>query len=273
MEFNIFKLLLVSLIELFYLVGVLIGIGFLLGVLEHKSNMYLQRSFGRKAVIVTALIGTPIHEFGHLIQCWIWRHKVLEVKFLQFNEPNGVLGYVNHQWNAKSLYQNIGNFFIGLGPIFSGIAALIGAMYILLPDSYQVFKVAFHSQTVSEHLIDRSSIQFVGSSLLSIGKALFAFSNLTNPGFWLFLFIAISVSSHMALSASDIKGALNGLISIYVLLVVLNVIATLFHVDGYNMVVSMVKYNAYLLAFSSIAFLFSLFTFGVSLLIFLLKRK
>lgn len=273
MEFDIAKILMVSLIEMLYLVGVLVGTGFLLGVLGHKSNLYLQDSFGRKAVIVTALIGTPIHEFGHLIQCLIWRHKVIEVKFLQFNDPNGVLGYVNHQWNARSLYQSIGNFFIGLGPIFSGITALIGAMYILVPDSYHVFKVTLDAKAASEHLIDMSSIQFVGSSILSIGKALFMLSNLTNPGFWLFLFIAISISSHIALSSSDIKGSLNGLISIYVLLVILNVIATLIHVDGYNLVVSMVKYNAYLLAFSSIAFLFSLITFGVSFLMFMLKRN
>jgi hypothetical protein len=264
---SILKLIFVSLIELFYLVGVLIGIGLLLGVLEKKSNTYLQRAFGRKGILITALIGTPIHEGGHLIQILIWRHKVIRVKFLQLGDPNGVLGYVEHQYNKSSLYQQVGLFFIGLGPIFSGITSIIIAMYVCVPHSYETFKHSVETNLYSGQL-DMQMIKLLGVSILDITKSLFTLSNLLSPLFWIFLVFASCVSSHIALSKADIRGSVRGLITIYLLIVVFNVIAISLDLNGYNMIISMTKYNAYILAFLSIAVLFSFITFVISFLLY-----
>ena len=52
----------VSLFETLYITGSLILVGLVLGLLENKANFYIQRTFGRKGIMVTAQIGTPIHE-------------------------------------------------------------------------------------------------------------------------------------------------------------------------------------------------------------------
>ncbi|WCN37444.1 hypothetical protein [Aneurinibacillus uraniidurans] len=262
--------LLISFVEMLYLVGVFIFIGFLLGYLEKYSNTYLVRALGRKGVLLTAWIGTPIHEIGHLIQCILWGHKVTKVKLLQLNSPDGVLGYVEHQYNPASVYQQVGNFFIGLGPIFSGIASLIVGMYLLVPQSYATFKAQIH-QHISIEKVDINVLKTIGEAVIVISKSLFTLHNLTTPSFWLFIVLAISISSHIALSKADIQNSANGLVMIFALLVVFNIIAGFLHVNSYKMIVQLAEYNAYVLAFSSIAVLFSLITLGFSYLLYKLK--
>lgn len=262
--------LLISFVEMLYLVGVFIVIGFLLGYLEKYSNTYLVRALGRNGVILTAWIGTPIHEIGHLIQCILWGHKVTKVKLLQLNSPDGVLGYVEHQYNPASVYQQVGNFFIGLGPIFSGIASLIAGMYLLVPQSYATFKSQIH-QHISVEKVDINVLKTIGEAVMMISKSLFTLHNLATPSFWLFIVLAISISSHIALSKADIQNSANGLVMIFALLVVFNMVAGFLHVNSYKMVVQLAEYNAYVLAFSSIAVLFSLITLVFSYLLYKLK--
>lgn len=261
---------LISILELIYLVGIFIVVGLLLGFLEKLSNTFLVRAFGHRAVLLTAWIGTPIHELGHLIQCFIWGHRVTRVKLLQLNNPNGVLGYVEHQYNLNSIYQQVGNFFIGLGPIFSGIGSLIGGMYLLMPQSYANFKEEIH-QNISFEKLDVNVLKMIGGAVIAIIKSLFTLHNLINPSFWIFLLIAISISSHIGLSKADIQNSVNGLVTLFSLLFLVNIGAGFLHVNAYSLVVKIAEYNAYVLAFSSIAILFSLITLGISFFLYKLK--
>lgn len=261
-----------SLVELFYLVGLLIGIGFLLGVLERYSNKFLFRAFGPRGVLATAWIGTPIHELGHLLQCFIWGHRVTKVKFLQLNSPNGVLGYVEHQYNPGSIYHQIGNFFIGMGPIFSGIGALIFGMYLLVPESYQTFSEYIDHHVPSDNQ-NNNDLIVMGNSVLEITKSLFTFENMLNPLFWIFLVVAVSISSHIALSKADIKGSAKGLLMIFFVLFIMNLAASFFGIDTYKFIKRLTEYNAYVLAFSSIALLFSFITLLMSYILYRIMKE
>ncbi|MEH7331909.1 hypothetical protein V7161_04675 [Neobacillus drentensis] len=263
--------LLLSVIELFYLVGSIIAAGLLLGITEKYSNTFLIRTFGPKGVLVTAWIGTPIHEIGHLIQCFLWGHRVTRVKLLQLNSSNGVLGFVEHQYNRNSMYQQVGNFFIGLGPIFSGIGSLILGMYLFVPQSFKTFQQQLREH-VSLEKLDLNVIKSIVGAILAISKSLFTIENFINPLFWIFLVIAISISSHIALSKSDIQGSAKGLLTIFFLLVLFNLVSGLFHLDSYRLILKLAEYNAYVLALSGIAFLFSLFTLVVSYILYQIKK-
>jgi hypothetical protein len=264
--------LLISVIELAYLVGVLIVIGFILGVLEKQSQIYLTKTFGRRGILITAWIGTPIHEIGHWIQCVIWLHKIKSVKLLQTDDPNGVLGYVEHQFNPKSVYQRIGNFFIGIGPIISGIGTIVLAMYLLVPQSFATLHNQIQQNAAAGQKLDLHMLQTLGESVLLMGKSLFTADNFTQPAFWIFVILAICISSHIALSKPDIENSYQGLLTILSVLILINLIAPLYQVDTYSMVKQFTVYNSYLLAFSSIAVLFSLISLLFSYLLYKLKR-
>lgn len=268
---SILNLLGTSLVQLVYLLGVLIASGLLLGYLEKLSNSFLVRSFGMRGVLITAWLGTPIHELGHLLMCFLWGHRVTQVKLLQLNSPDGVLGYVEHEYHRNSLYQRVGNFFIGLGPLFSGIGSLLLGMYFLVPESFAAFQLEIKQQVVIGKL-DLNVLRVVGDAGSVIGKSLFTIENLLQPSFWLFLLIAISISSHIALSRADIQNAANGLATIFFIVLLFNVYAKFTNINSFEVIGKIAEYNAYVLAFSSVAIFFSLLTLGISYLIYRVRR-
>lgn len=260
---SFFTTIFISFVELIYLLGIIIAVGFLLGIIERYSNRMLARAFGPRGALLTAWIGTPIHELGHLLMCFIFFHRVTRVKLLQLNSLDGTLGYVEHQYNMNSYYQQVGNFFIGLGPIFSGIGSLILGMYWLVPQSYAAFSQQIHQHITFEKL-DVNVLRSVGEVLLELCKSLFSVGNLISPSFWLFIVLAISISSHIALSKPDISNSSKGLQMIFVLLVLFNLAGRILHIDSFRLVVLFAEYNAYLLAFAGIAVIFSLITLAVT---------
>ncbi|MBJ8028807.1 hypothetical protein [Bacillus cereus group sp. N21] len=254
--YSLFHIFITSLIQLFSLIGIIILVGFLLGYLESLTRTYWTRAFGRRGFLLSAWIGVPIHELGHAIMCIVFRHQIVSIQLFPTNTSNGYLGYVRHQYNQRSIYQRIGNFFIGIAPIFSGMITLVISMYYFVPQSYSLFINALKTNAQAASInIDTLQNIFLSSMLLL--KSLFTVSNLFNPLFWLFLFIAICISTHIALSKPDIEGSLDGIITMFILLFLFNSIAKLFHYDSNQLIGNVVKYNTYLLAFSSIAILFS----------------
>lgn len=268
---SIFQTLLTSVIQLFSLIGVIIVIGFILGYLESLTRTYWSRAFGRKGFLLTAWIGVPIHELGHAIMCLVFRHKIIATQFFPTDTSQGALGYVQHQYNQKSIYQRIGNFFIGIGPIISGITALILLMRYFVPVSYSLFNTNLET-TVASTSINLDMIQNMFLSTFFLLKSLFTMSNLLTPSFWLFLFIAICISAHIALSKPDIKGSIDGVIVMFILLFLFNIIAGLFQYDSNQLIGKMMKYNMYLIAFSSVALLFSCISTLVSFGFYKMRR-
>lgn len=268
---SIFQTLLTSVIQLFSLIGVIIVIGFILGYLESLTRTYWSRAFGRKGFLLTAWIGVPVHELGHAIMCLVFRHKIVATQFFPTDTSQGALGYVQHQYNQKSVYQRIGNFFIGIGPIISGITALILLMRYFVPKSYYLFNTNLE-KTVTSTSINLDMIQNMFLSTFFLLKSLFTMNNLLTPSFWLFLFIAICISAHIALSKPDIKGSIDGVIVMFILLFLFNIIAGLFQYDSNQLIGKMMKYNMYLIAFSSVALLFSCISTLVSFGFYKMRR-
>lgn len=265
------SILQVSIIELLYFSGILIVVGSILGFLERKSSEYMQRAFGWKGVLATAWIGTPIHELGHAIMCIIFGHRITKIKFLDLHSKNGVLGYVENSYNKSNIYQRIGNLFIGIGPFFSGIAALLISLNFLLPYSLDVFEKSLKSGMRSDTL-NLFLISWCFGASINLIKSIFIFSNLTRISFWIFLILAFSISAHMALSKPDIKGALNGYIVIFVLIFIINLAAKIFTINTYSYIVKIGRINVYFSALLIMALVFSIISFIISFVLYTIKK-
>ncbi|MCB2343359.1 metalloprotease family protein [Clostridium estertheticum] len=264
---TLIDLIIKTCLDTIYMTGMIILVGFILGFLRNHSIENFQRSFGWKTVAITAIIGVPIHELSHAILCLVFRHKISKLVLLQRKDENGVLGYVNHAYNPNSIYQQTGNFFIGIAPIFGGISAIIALMYTIIPKTYNQF-ISISMVNINITKINSVSLNGILNSYIDLIKIIFSVTNFSNPYFILFLFLAICISSHISLSSADIKGASKGLIVIFFIVLALNV----FGFSKFVMAQGLLKYNIILIGFLIVSLIFSGITYLVSLLLLLIKH-
>ncbi|MHC1705568.1 MAG: hypothetical protein AB9846_16830 [Tenuifilaceae bacterium] len=221
------QVLLTTFNQLTWLLGLLFIFGFILYFFARLTRITYVKTTGKTLdIIVTGWIGTPVHELGHIIFCLIFRHKILEVSLYNPNPNDNTLGYVNHSYDAKSIYHRIGNFFIGIGPIIFGTLVLYILLYFLVPNAKDVL-VSIKSQSailLSNIHGEWSGFTSIWDTTTSTIKVLFEKSNFSSYKFWIFLYLSICISSHMELSPPDIKGAISGLLLIILLFLVINFI-------------------------------------------------
>jgi hypothetical protein len=261
---SILGILKTSTIQIISLFGLLIFTGLILGFLERWSSVLRYKALGMKSIYLTAFIGVPVHEIGHLIMAKIFCHRITKVRFFQFSKK-GTLGKVDSSYSKKNPYQRLGLFFIALGPIFSGIGAIVLFMYLLLPGLYTKF---------IEHLrgLEELGFKAFSDSFVFLLEIIFSSDNIGSLSFWIFIFLAVSVSSHIALSRADMKGAFQGLVFIYTLFFVSNLILLLLGLDSQSFLSKVSQYNLSLILFSFLAIIFSSLSFSFSAFFYLLKK-
>lgn len=200
--------------------------GLLLYIFASRTRAIYYKAIGSKAELyITGFIGVPIHEIGHLVFCVLFRHRIDSVKLLDIKATNGVLGYVNHSYRKDSIYQNIGNFFIGVGPIIFSTIVLYILLSLIVPDlKTDIFSSLidniYNSINIETFNLEDSSISSILTHelfrwkilLFSIidttAKILLSFTNInyiSSISFWAFIYLAICISSHMELSPQDIS--------------------------------------------------------------------
>lgn len=209
------QILLNILVQLMCFVGAM----YLAGFLIYLFNRIFYSSFGNSRAVcyATGFIGTPIHELSHALFCLLFFHRINEIKFFQIDDESGTLGYVNHSYNRRNLYQRAGNFFIGVAPIVGGTLVLLLAARLLLPDVYG--KIA---EVLSGYARGGATVQTTFSALGGVLAAFFG--GYADPLWWVFLVLAMMIALHMNLSGADIKGSLSGLPFYLIILVALNFI-------------------------------------------------
>lgn len=239
--------------QLFWLLGLIFIFGFILYFLARFTrNTFAKASGTTLDVFITGWVGTPVHELGHAIFCIIFRHRIDEIKLFSPNSQDGTLGYVNHSYDSNSIYQKVGNFFIGIGPILFGTFVLYILLYFLLPNAKEVLSSICSQGKVlvkfshGEFSNIFSSLWITTKNSLSI---LFQKENFSSYKFWIFLYFSMCISSHMELSPPDIKGAWRGLLSIILLFLFFNIfiigIETIWHNDQVGNLLNYIKIENY----------------------------
>ncbi len=199
--------------------GVIFIFGLFIALLR-RGFCALCGSAGPKILLATGIIGTPIHELSHALMCIIFGHRITEIKLYQPNSQDGSLGYVSHTYNRRNVYHQIGNFFIGIAPVTLGGLLLLLLMMLLLPDAADTFLI--EAEVLNHAALDQTLIGEYFGFLLSSVAAIFSKETFTSWQGWLFIVLAIMITTHMEMSLPDIKSSLIGLVFLSLLLLIVD---------------------------------------------------
>ncbi len=260
----IVEIILLTFWQVVIIFGKLLVFGFILSKLQKWTQKNYQKSIGWKGILWTAWLGTPIHELSHALAAKIFLHKITGIKLFSPDRLSGELGEVSHQWNEKNIFQNIGNFFIGLAPMIFGSLILTMLVYFFLPNGKEIFALLLSSEY--------SLLAFLKSSPAILIK-LFTFENIKSLEFWIFLYISFCIASHMSPSKQDKKGMLNGLLFIIFILLLLNFFALIFEINTTEYIKKLMGYFKIFTTIFSYAIIISFSHFVISKIIFWIFKK
>jgi hypothetical protein len=210
--------------QLIFVFAVLLVLAYVMQLVAKQLENQSLRLVGRNAFIyLFAWIGVPIHELGHLVFCWIFRHSVTDIVLFQKDSGDGTMGYVNHSYNPGSTYQMIGNFFIGIGPIFSGSVAIYLLSHYLLGVRIADFNT---DQLVNLNTGLKSLPGMFGSVVLPVFRqSITVLWEALKTGGWksiVFVYVSFSIGTSITLSPADIKHLAPGFISLVMFLMFFN---------------------------------------------------
>lgn len=204
-----------SFVQFFSVFGIaVLGGGALTFLSRLTNNTFRQFLFPNFGMYVFGWIGVPVHEFCHAFFCKLFLHDVKDVKWFDPEGKGGAHGSVTHEYHPWNPYHRIGQFFIGLGPVILGPCVLAALFYFLVPTS----QTLFHPTAVS--------FQAAAQTAVLIAKAIVNKSTLTSFGFYIFLYLAVAISSQMELSSADLKQALTGFVPLFLAFLIMNTVAT-----------------------------------------------
>lgn len=259
--------------QMVFTVGLVVLFGFIISLCRHLFVKLTGRA-GCRTLLFTGIVGTPVHELSHALMCLIFGHRIEEIKLYDPTGEDGALGYVNHAYNKKNVYHQIGNFFIGIAPIVCGSGILLILMMLLVPE--------VHSSVVADINDSASIFESVGSGAAYTGYLaltwkiawdIFSFSYLLNIKWWIFIIIAIMISSHMELSRSDIVGGTKGFLYIAALVFITNLVVGLISKKALASMTWGISYiSLYILGFLWLSTIFCVVLVLVALLLKGIKR-
>jgi hypothetical protein len=221
---------------------------------------------GMAMCVATGLMGTPIHEISHALMCILFGHKIEEIRLFEHDTKTGVLGYVNHSYNRKNLFQVLGNYFIGVAPIVVGSCFIYLMLYLLIPATFGEL-VLVMSDLASFQVDFNDNIFVFGLNVFT--EALTTIFTIYEVDFKVIIFfvVCLCIALHMNLSSADIKGSLGALPILILLIVILNVVMY-FLTDsvyfGFLETISLI--SAYLIAMLSLSLSLLLFLHRLLLL-------
>jgi len=179
--------------------------------------------FGADIYIWLTAPGIMIHELGHAFFCLVLGHKIVAMKLFAPNDQT--LGYVRHSFNNRSLYQRIGNFFIGTGPIWFGSVIVLLLLRLLLGVPLASQGAPPTETLQSTHGLTVLTMDVIAASWRAF-VGLLRTAHINSWRFWVFAYLVICIGSHITLSLADLQGAGQGLLALILTLAMLN-LATL----------------------------------------------
>lgn len=169
-------------------------------VISRNSKRLLAATFGINSQLVVGSVGIIIHELSHLSIALVFGHKITRVKLLDFSQRDGSLGSISSTYDPHSTYQKMGNFLIGIAPIYGCLLAIVVVGKICFPQLFQLAQTTGLTSALTQPATIFSLKGLIGISLLF---------SITLGGF--------------DLSHSDFAGMASGAISLTLVLVAIGI--------------------------------------------------
>jgi len=235
-------------------VGVIFIFGSIIALLRRSFCGIAGRS-GPKILLITGIIGTPVHELSHALMCLLFGHKITDIKLYQPKSDDGALGYVSHTYNKRNVFHQIGNFFIGTAPILLGGGIIVLLMLLLVPNAFEV--ISLELDILSSSDIGSMPISNLFDFILTSIVEIFSADNLSSWQGWLFIVLSLMISSHMEMSGADIKNGLRGFAFVLVIVLALDALLYFISPDALdNMTAFTVSFGLLIAAILSISVIF-----------------
>ena len=249
--------------------GFILLFGLLLYFISRSTrNAFMNSDHGKLDIYLTGWVGTPVHEIGHAIFCLIFGHRIIGISLYNPNSVDGTLGYVNHSYNPESLYQRIGFFFIGAGPILFGSFVLYILMYFCLPNYREVSEMISNTNLTGTDVFDLiKSIKDILSFGLNLTASIFVIGNLGNLSFWVFIYLSFCISSHMQLSPPDLKSMWTGLFTILFIFLLVNFTTLLLGFNVTTYILNLSRFLGTMIGIFILALFISLINFSITYII------
>lgn len=220
----------------------------ILNLLSREQNKRLLYIGGWKALMVSAWIGTPIHELSHYLAAVIANHKIVDLKLFKPDKRTGSMGYLAHTYKEDDLYQTVfGNTIIAIAPFFGGAAVIYFFSTIIFPDfSLFAAKVPKLYYLNLDNLNEWNTYtQFISSHLKFFGylfEKIFSLEMLSSWKLYLFLFLMFGIANHISPSGSDFENFWQPVTMLLVTIILLSLIVYPIINDPQAIIQAMSKY-------------------------------
>ncbi|XTR36856.1 hypothetical protein ACQQ2T_09830 [Paraclostridium tenue] len=272
-----FNILIDSFTNLASILGIFVIFGFIFNVIENKNNQLIQRALGEKIIIFTGFIGTVVHEVSHMIMALIFNHKIVKVELFRPRKykEDGILGFVKSTYNPNSIYQQVGNFFIGIAPMIFGTLTIWLLFIIFSNNIYTMFLNYMNIGLYTNYLQSSNYSGFFDllvHDVFLLLKTIFSFDYIFNVNHLIMLFLIYSISTHMTLSLADLKGSFKGLLVCFIVVFVITFLGKILGVSNIFTSSIVFKINLYIFLFLMLGLFFSLLTLFISFIINIVKK-
>jgi len=202
----------------------------ILNIFSNIQNKRLYDIAGWHGLLITAWIGTPIHELSHVVAAKLSGHRIVDLKLFKPDIKTKSLGYVTHSYNPGNFYQAIiGNTIIAIAPFFGGALAIYLITCFLLP-GFSLYSAdvppVYH--ITSERMLNWESYVLFGKTTIQFFKYLifniFESHRFSDWRFYVFIFVLFGIANHLSPSASDFKNFWQPLAIILLFMTLLNLI-------------------------------------------------
>lgn len=258
--------------SLWYTLGAVVLCGLCVSLFRGIFVRMLGGRFGHGVVIATSIVGTPVHELGHALMCLLFGHTITDISLWQPNSTDGNLGFVTHAYNPRNIYHILGNLFIGIGPIFSGLGVLTLALWLGFPETF----AAYTSTASGMAAAGEGGFVIFLEGLKMLPRMLDEIIHGGGVPVWgriIALLVILSVAQHVSLSPADIKGAAKAIPLYLAVVLILTVVCGLIGTVAMDAVTgALATFSAYLTSLFVIVLISALLQLLIALPLWLIRK-